>query len=324
MPQFVPFMRRFARLVPVGLAAAIAYSGVTPAEARTQQAPSSRVTIDLPEGYEPASLFSGFTHERLGVSFVVVEMPGKAYEELEAGMTPEALAAKGVRNARRLKLERAEPHVYMQAEQTSAAGDYAKFFVVFRDSAVTALITANVQKASLEKGDVKSADIERALASARVAETAAPAKDLFKLGYLGAFKPAGVFLGTARVYTLDGQSAPAERSVGRPMVIVTPSLDRRVVPRPEEYADGLIASLAGTTDTRVTERRRMTIAGLEGVELVATAKDRDGGAEIALYQALLLAKGGGYFRIVGQTGAADRERHLAEFRRIAASFEPLP
>ena len=103
MPQFVPFMRRFARLVPVGLAAAIAYSGVTPAEARTQQAPSSRVTIDLPEGYEPASLFSGFTHERLGVSFVVVEMPGKAYEELEAGMTPEALAAKGVRNARRLK-----------------------------------------------------------------------------------------------------------------------------------------------------------------------------------------------------------------------------
>ena len=228
-------------LLPRGMAAcliaALLTAGLpaTEAHARAQQAPSSRIVLDLPEGFEPATLFSGFTNEAQGISVVVVELPEKAFPELEANMTPEALAAKGIERAKRGKLQRADAHIYMQAEQTSQAGRFAKFFVVFRERAVTALITANVQMASLENGTVKAADIEKVLTTARVTDMAAPAPELFKLGYLGPFKPAGQILGTARMFTVDGRSSPAEKAAGQPMVVVAPSLGRRSARRSHEY-----------------------------------------------------------------------------------------
>ena len=293
------------------------------AAARMQQAPSSRIAIELPDGYEPAQLFSGFTHEALGISVIMVEMPGAAYDSLEAGMTPEGLAAKGVTKARRLKLARAEPHVYMQGEQASAAGVFAKFFVVFREGDVTALITANVQKASLDKGDVKAADIERALETARVVATPAPAKDLFTLGELGPFKSSGTFLGTAKAFTLDGTAAPAPAGSSKPMLIAAPSLDRRLVPNPEAYAEQLIAGLAGALEIKIAGRTAVTYGDLPGIEIEAVARDKDGGGEVVLYQLLLLPKEGGYYRIFGQAPLAEKDRYLIEFRRIAAGFKIL-
>lgn len=295
-----------------------------PAMAKVQQAPSSWVALDLPVGYEPSTLFSGFVNEALGASFVVVEMPGKAYEEIVLGMTPEALALKGILNARSAKLTRSDAYLYMQAEQDSAAGQFAKFFIVFRDAGITALITANIQKASLTQGQVKPDDIESILASARIAPTAAPAKDLFTLDYLGPFKPAGQFLGTTKSYTLEGQTKPDERAPGRPTLIIAPSLDRRVVTKPDDFAEILLANLSSITDLRVTERRAVTIAGLPGVELIATAKDRDTGGEVAVYQVVLVPPAGGYFRIVGQMPAQDRATLMPEFRRVAEGFKPLP
>ena len=143
------FFTTAARLV---LAAAALTVAACPALARLQQAPSSRIVLELPDGFEPAVLFSGFTNEAQGVSYVVVEMPEKAFEELAAGMTPEALAAKGVENARREQLGRTDSYLYMQAEQTSPAGRFGKFFVVTLFSRKT---TKNLPKRPA--GDVCSA-----------------------------------------------------------------------------------------------------------------------------------------------------------------------
>ncbi len=329
--HFVLNMFRGDRLVsPYRMAAALMLMSVmagpatVKAHARAQQAPSSRIVLDLPDGYEPATLFSGFTSEALGVSFVVVELPEKAFPELEAGMTPEVLAAKGIVRAKREKLQRADAHIYMQAEQTSQAGRFAKFFVVFRERAVTALITANVQMASLETGAVKAADIEKVLASARVADVAAAAPALFKLAYLGPFKPASQMLGTARMFTVDGRSGPTEKAAGKPMLVVAPSLDHRWIARPREYAEGLIQGLPGLTEARITERRLITVGDLDGVEMIGVARDRESGLEVAVYQTLLLTKPGGYFRIFGQVAADKSAEFLAEFRRVAEGFQLAP
>lgn len=294
-----------------------------PALARIEQAPASRVTLDLPQGFKPSALFTGFISDQLGASFVVVELPAAAYDQLAKGLNAEALAAKGVLKARAAKLSRPEPYLYVQAEQPSAEGMFAKYFLLFRGRDTAALITANIRKATLDQGEIKDADIERILASAEIAAHPAPARDVFALDYLGPFKAAGTMLGTTRSFTLDGGFEPAAKGAFRPVVIVSPSLDRRPVPVREAYAETLLEGLAGLSGAKIEERRQIKLAGLDTIEIIATANDRDGGGPIVVYQALLLPPGGGYYRIVGQFPQSARDQMLAEVRKIAAGFRPL-
>jgi hypothetical protein len=312
------------RLAVLFILTATLGAGGAPVHARWQQAPSSRIALDLPDGYSPSAFFSGFVNDLLGVSFIAVEMPGKAYEELATGMTPEALAAKGVLKARAGTLNRPAPYIFMRAEQTSQAGLFAKFFVVFRENDVTALVTANVQKASLDKGELKAEDIERILAGARIAPTPAPAKDLFALSYLGDFKPAGSFLGTARSYTLDGRLEPTEKNPDTPMLIIAPSLDRRPVQQAEHYAETLLLGLDGVKDVKISNRRNVDVSGMSGIELTASARDAGTGHKLILYQTLLLPPGGGYFRVMGQAPLKSADTMVPEFRRIMEGLRPLP
>ncbi|MEZ5816727.1 MAG: hypothetical protein R3D44_06570 [Hyphomicrobiaceae bacterium] len=302
---------------------AAAFGMCAEAAARMQQAPASRVVMDLPDSYKPARLFTGFVNESAGVSLVVLEMPGEAYEQLANGLTAEALAKKGIMKAAAGKLDRQRPYLFMRGEQASAQGPVAKFLVAFRDHDVTALVTANVQKVSLESGAVQAADIERMLQSAMIAAAAPPARDVFRLGYLGPFKPAGEILGTAKAYTLDGKFEAPGSAAKQALLIVAPSLDLRPVVDGDTQAEALIAGLPGLTGTKVLERKQIKIAGLPAVEITAKAQDKDGGGEVALYQVLILPPAGGYYRIVGQLPAGSDAKLMPELQKIAESFRTV-
>ncbi|MDX2158888.1 MAG: hypothetical protein SFW09_20485 [Hyphomicrobiaceae bacterium] len=317
------WIARTAALLTVMMIAIWPLGSAREAQARLQQAPSSRVVLDLPEGFSPSPLFSGFVSEAIGASFVVVEMPAAAYDQVARGMTAEALEAKGVRNARASTLARAEPYVFIEAEQSGPAGEFAKLMLVFREAGVTALVTANVRKTALAEGLVSADVVRRALASASIAAEPAPAREVFTLGYLGPFKAAGAILGTTRAFTLDGRIEPQAKGQARPILIVAPSLDRRLVTEPDSYAERLLEGLPGLSQPKIEDRRRLEIAGMDSVEMVGTATDKDGGAQIAVYQVLLLPRGGGYYRIVGQMPTEERDRLLPEMRRIAAGFKPV-
>lgn len=295
----------------------------TQATARVQQAPSSRVAIDLPDGYQPSRLFTGFVNEAAGASLVIVELPEAAYEQLANGLTPEALATKGITDVQAGKIARAQPYIYMTGVQASGQGPVAKFLMAFRNGGVTALITANVQKVTLDQGVLKAEDVERVLASATIAAAAAPAQELFRLAYLGPFKPAGSILGTTRAFTLDGRMEPGAPGEQRAMLVVAPSLDRRPVVDAERQAETLLQGLAGLQAPKVAESRRLRVAGMEAIELVGSATDKDGGAALALWQLLVLPKSGGYYRLVGQMPAAEKDRLVAELRRVAEGFTPV-
>ncbi|MGD9802710.1 MAG: hypothetical protein AB7E81_18355 [Hyphomicrobiaceae bacterium] len=288
--------------------------------ARMQQAPASRVVIDLPDGYKPARLFTGFLNEAAGASLIVVEMPGEAYEQLANGLTPEALAAKGIMKAEAGKLDRIEPYLYMRGEQMSGQGPVAKFMVAFKRHGVTALVTANVQKASIEAGTVTAADIEHMFTTATIAATAPPARDVFSLGYLGPFRPAGKILGASRAYTLDGKFEPSKAGVKRALLLVAPSLDLRPVTDAEAQAKALFKGLPGLKDTHVLNLRSIEIAGVPAIEIVGKAVDKDEGGEVSLYQVLVLPPRGGYYRLLGQVPMDDAGKLMPELSKIAQTF----
>ncbi|HEY8248314.1 MAG TPA: hypothetical protein VIG38_13660 [Hyphomicrobium sp.] len=291
--------------------------------ASPQQAPNSRVVLDLPPGYVPSPLFSGFQNDASGVSFIILEGPVGEYDKMAASFSAEELAKRGITDAQKAALARTDPHVYMRAHQKSPAGAYAKFFVLFRTADQTILVSVNVPQRSIEDGSVKAADIERVLSSAKTTEKAA-VRDLYSLSYLGPFKEAGTLVGTSKVYTLDGRLEPERAGETRSAFMVAPSLDKRPVTELKKQSVALLASLPGYKDFKPGAPQSITIGGLDGVEVEAEALDADDGKPIHLYQAMLLGKDGGYFRLIGIATPEDEARIAAEFPKIAHSFALMP
>ena len=309
--------------VAIVLAACIALTGAGSAAASPQQAPNSRVVLDLPDGYTPSPLFSGFQNDASGVSYIILEAPVAEYDKMAQGFTDEELAKRGITDVEKVDLARTDPHVYMRAHQKSAAGNYAKFFVLFRTADQTILVSVNVPQRSIEDGSVKMEDIEKVLVSAKTTEKPA-VRHLYSLGYLGPFKEAGTLVGTSKVYTLDGRLEPERAGATRSAFMVAPSLDKRRLDDPKKQSVALLASLPGYRDFKAGDTRPISIAGLDGFELSAEAVDTDDNVPVHLYQALLAGKGGGYFRLIGIATDADKARLPAEFEKIARSFTLLP
>jgi hypothetical protein len=292
--------------------------------AEVMQAQNSRVAVDVPEGFEAAKQLAGFQNEALQASFVIIDMPEAAFDQIKAGITPQAMAAKGVQNAQLGTLARAEPYVYFTGEQASPVGMVGKFILVFREGGVTAFITANVPKEALASGTITPAVVEAALVSARVVDAPGAAKPLFTLGDLGKFKDAGPFAGTARAYTLDGKLDPGGKAPGRTLFLVAPSIDNQAVGDPKAFAAKAIQSFAGATKIKVIANKDVTIGGLKGIASRATATaSGDEGVPLGIYHVVLFKPEGGYFRMVGQTSEIKKDAMLAEFERLAATFQPV-
>ena len=239
------------------------------------------------------------------------------------GFTPQELAKRGITEARTASLPRSDPHVYMRAKQISPAGSYEKFFVLFRTADQTILVSANVPAKAIEDGSVKPEEIESILASAKTTEKPA-VRDLFALSYLGPFKEAGTLVGTSKVYTLDGRLEPEQRGETRSAFMVAPSLDKRRVADPDKMAVALLASLPGYRNVKPGAPRDIKVGDLDGVEVSAHAIDEDDNTPVHLYQAMLLGKDGGYFRLIGIATDTDAARIEPEFHKIADSFALLP
>lgn len=305
------------------LAALFAAAGPRFAFATAQQAPNSRVVLDLPPGYIPSPLFSGFQDDTTGVSYVILEAPVSEYDKMAQGFTAEELGKRGITDVEKGTLPRHDPYVYMRAVQKSEAGTYAKFFVLFRTADQTVLVSVNVPKRSLDAGSIKSEDIERVLAGAATTEKPA-VRDLYALGYLGPFKEAGTIVGTSKVYTLDGRLDPDRTADARSAFMVAPSLDKRPVSDPDKLAVGLLNSLPGYKNFEAGKPNRVVIGGLDAIELKGKAVDEDDGKPIELYQALILGKDGGYFRLIGIASPQDVAQVESEFPKIAHSFSLIP
>jgi hypothetical protein len=294
-----------------------------PAAATPQQAPNSRVVLDLPPAYTPSPLFSGFQNEAAGVSIVILEAPVDEYDKMAQGFAPDELKKRGITDVRPASIARSGPHVYLRGRQASAAGTYEKFFVLFRTSDQTILVSANVPEKSIEDGSITPDEIATILASAKTTEKPA-VRNLYALSYLGPFKEAGTLVGTSKVYTLDGRLEPEQRGETRSAFMVAPSLDKRPVAEPDKLAVALLASLPGYKEVKPGQPHDVKIGDLDGVEVSASAVDEDDNTPVHLYQAMLLGKDGGYYRLIGISTSAEAPDLEPEFPKIARSFALLP
>ena len=314
------------RAIMRAMLAALAVGGVfSGAQAEPRQAPNSRIALEVPASFVPSPRFSGFRDEASGSSFLIVEMPGAAYDELKTlGDSQDALAQKGLTDAQAAQLPgRSGDYVYITAKQKTAAGDYGKHILVMRENDVTAMITANIPAKALADKTVTPEQVERALASATVKAEAAKGQELFQLSYLGPFKPSLSIMGTSRAYSLSGkvpepgsQNAPSE-----PIFVVAPSIDKTQIADVKQAAQHFFGTFAGLSGQQVKSEKEVSLAGLRGYQIVGEGQNPKS-EQTAVYIVLLSGEEGGYYMLAGSAPASDMGTYLPEFEKIAAGFQP--
>jgi hypothetical protein len=294
--------------------------------AEPRQAPNSRIALDLEDRFTTSDRFSGFIDEASGASFVIIDLPAQAYEEVKK--IPErkdALADQGLSEAVVSDLAgRKGEYVYFTGKQMVGGQAFTKFVLIFRERGVTGMISTNIPQTALDTGKFTKPRIEAVLATAMVKDTAAKAIELFRLGYLGPFQEAFSLLGTAKAYSVSGEPpAPGEnRMVKEPTLVVSPSMDGQIVDL-KPTAQRSFQTLGGAFAKTIESEKPVTIGGLEGYQIIGETQDRKTGTKILLNFVLLTGKPDGYYVIVGTTPRADEEKFMSEIEKVIASFEPV-
>ncbi len=182
----------FTRLALTALAT-LSLLAAPSAHAAVKQIAGTRVTLDLPDGYEQVSDYVlGFAHRQLGVRFLVArELDARSLDfrirELESPAGLQRLARGEWRDPQPSTLGRTDRYAYVRLKQTVEGRDEAIFLLVFGAPALTAELLAIVPQDKLADGTVPLADIERVLASARIVEEKLDLPAPARFGYLGRF-----------------------------------------------------------------------------------------------------------------------------------------
>jgi hypothetical protein len=323
------FMKLSQRLAVALLFACLASAtgigafGPMAAVAKPMQAPGTRVVMDLPEGFKPASRFLGFEHQS-GASIVLLELPGHAFRQMQAALTAKMLASRGIVDVEPLALGENDPRVALTGRQGTQIGWFHKVMLLIGDPKTTALVTANIPEAAIESGAISRDAVITAVKSTSLAGAAVARKQRYQIADPAPLKFAGTFAGDALLFNQNG-TLPRERTTDAlTTFVVAGSLDTRPVTGDREaIAMRLLQSLRDLDRLTVPQTGPITIDGLDGIAQTARADYVTEGREpqpIVIYHVVLFEPEGGYVRMIGQAPLAEGRTALADFKRIAASF----
>lgn len=315
--------------VGVVLAAALLLAGPVPDASADalRQAPNSHIAMDVGQSFTASTRFKGFLDEESGASYLIVEMPASAYEEVKMlADHPDALANNGITDTQRGILNgRTGEYVYVTGRQRTPSADFAKFLLIMRENGVTAMITANIPQTALDDAAITREEVERALASATVQHNTMKSVEIFRLTYLGPFKEARGLIGTTKAYTLTGR--PPERGNSKtapePLFVVSPSLDKGELLDLAAATLKSFRTLGGFKDHVLISQSDMVIASMRAYGVIGEGIDIRSGTKNSLYVVIIAEQFGGYYTIVGTCPTQDSAHFLQEFQKIAMSFRPV-
>ena len=293
------------------------------AAADMRQPPGSRVKMDVPGNFETSKLFSGFVLPVARTSIVIAELPTNRLDQLKAGLTDAALAKKGIKDIIRAKLKRDDDHVYLVGKQTARGAVFNKYVLLIKDGKSVAVITFNVPEDAIKDGFVTQEIVEKVFTSASFTAKAAPIIKQFSLGYLGAFKEAGKLMGSAIMYSTDGQLVPKVKGIQRSVVIIAPSVDRVRVHDLKGFSERALKSVGGFTNVKLAETKGVTIAGLNGAKSEATAVSSSDKTFVSLVQVVLDRPKGGYYRLLAILRDSEKAKLMPDVEKLIASFKPV-
>jgi hypothetical protein len=279
----------------------------------------TRIQMDVPEGFKPASNFSGFANETLSSSVMVTEMP-IPFEAATSGFTQAGMEAKGMKLISKDAADSGDFKGYIiEAKQSAYGVDFDKWINVFGDKSMTVLVTATFP---VSQSETLSKKLKDAVLSARFDATAKvvePMDDLpFTVSGTTSLKIAGRVQNTL-LLTPSGKMTPPLDAENKSIFVIGQALSDMEIPDKSAFARARLQKTDNLTDIKILDEKDTTVGGMPAREITASAKGKQGESMFVL-QTIAYGRGS-YLIMQGMTEMSKRTRMEYEFRSIIKSLK---
>jgi hypothetical protein len=290
--------------------------------------PGSRIGLVPPTGVVTSKSFFGYEDTARNVGIILATLPADAFRELEKSITADALKKQGVTQETREALSLATGKAFLViGRQEVEKVRLRKWFMIAGTPTLTALITVQVPDAA--NAAYPDAAIRASLQSLAVRATIPVEEQLsllpFKLGDLAGFSVGGVVPGRAVMLgdglgDTPGSPAPTSGIEPHMFVAIAPGSPAQAGER-DNFARDVFAAVPNLKEARITNSEPLRMAGQQGHQIFANAKDPATGAALMVVQWLRFG-GSGYLQMVGVARAEGWKDAYPRFRVVRDGIEP--
>jgi len=278
--------------------------------------PGTRISLIKPEGFSPARRFSGFEQEDTSSSILVVEMPAPYREVIKGFSDVQTMNLQGMKLLRQEEIVvDGQAAKLFHVRQTARGITIVKWVVAFGDDTHVVLINAmcpQVHESTL------GGPLRQAALSVKYDRDQAPSPNEglpFTITHQGKLKRAARISNTL-MYTLNGEARP--QSPEDPLFVVSESVSTVSTANAKTFAEQRLRQMNTVKRISIRTTTPVTIDGLQGYEIEATAEDLRSGTPLAVYQVMLFDDG--YIVMQGMVGKSRQEEFLPEFKALARSL----
>lgn len=277
----------------------------------------TRISLIPPDGFSASSRFTGVQNEELEASIMIIQLPAPV-GEVTGSFTPEQLARQKMvlLSKKQLRVGTNDALLY-HFRQSSVTEPFLKWVLVLSGEDESALVTAAFPESAKKK---LSDALQEAVLSARW-NSRTNSDDLAGLSFTVKSHPSlklAKRISNALAFTKDGKFPG--RPHNDPLYIVSESVSKPIVPNKEGFARNHILQTATVTNVTISSSAKIQIDGLEGYELVATARKLNPAEPVTVYLVLLFEREG-FFVFQGLTPPTSADEYLQAFREMARSFK---
>jgi hypothetical protein len=306
------------RMIAITGALALWLTAGTPAVAQqptvTQQVvtpPGSSFGLVPPPGFAPSTSFSGFADAQTQASFLFVELPHQAYEQMANGLTAEGLATRQIRMESREDVRfGGVPGVLIRGVQQMGGVEVRKFLLLFQAETFSGIVNVSLPPGasvhnderirasllSLSVGTKLTLEQQRAALSYSFAET-----DTLKL----------------RLVAGGGAAVLAYPEQDKRLLVIARALGDQQIGDRRAFMQQIMRQSRAAQNAEILDMKDAETAGCPGIEANARGTGRDG-APVAVIAWVGFCPGG-YLRIEGITTPDLLAVDLVEFRKVRDS-----
>ena len=309
------FMGRTTRLagaLVLLLAASVTAMAQQPAgPAQVVTPPGSSFGLVPPPGFAPSGSFSGFADMQTQASFLFVELPREAYEQMATGLNAEGLATRQITMTSRDEVRfGGVPGVLITGTQRVGDVEVRKFLLLFQAETFSGIINVSLPPTAAVHSDEK---IRAALVSLSVGTKLTLEQQRAALPY--SFAETDTL--KLRLVAGGGAAVLAYPEQDKRMLVIARALADQPIADRQAFVRQMLRQSRAAQNTEVIDMKDLEVAGCPGVEANARGTGRDG-APVAVVAWIGFCPGG-YLRIEGISMPDQLAIDLAEFRKVRDS-----